>query len=142
MGLTLALVGCGAMGSALLKGWLTLPDSESRFKKIWVIAPHKEKVKPFLKDSRVEWVDSPDSLSHTPDVIVFAVKPYHLEEILPHYRRFKSLILSVAAGKSLSFYEKILSSEQVIVRAMPNPPFRFIRVLLRFLQAKPFLLSK
>lgn len=113
---SLVLVGCGGMGSALLKGWLTLP--ECHFKNFWVVAPHREKVEPFLEDPRVQWFLSPDQLPDHPDVIVFAVKPFILEQILSAYQSFQSLFISVAAGKPLSFYP----SHQSIVRVMPNIP--------------------
>lgn len=122
MTLTLALVGCGAMGSALLKGWLTLPDSKNCFKNLWVIAPHREKVAPFLSDERVQWFRSPDQLPKTPDLMVFAVKPSRLGEVLPAYKPFKTLMVSVAAGKPISFYETYLSQKATLVRAMPNLP--------------------
>lgn len=118
--LTLALVGCGAMGSALLKGWLALPDS--RFKTIWVIAPHREKVEPFLSDFRVQWLASPEDLPDTPDIIVFAVKPSLLQDILPLYSTFHSIVVSVASGKSLSFYETLLPAASLMIRVMPNLP--------------------
>lgn len=120
MALKIALVGCGAMGSALLKGWLTLADSFERFEKLWVIAPHRENVEPFLTDERVQWLASPENLEQTPDIVLFAVKPYLLNEILPAYKSLKSLFISVASGKSLDFYQGILSAP--IVRAMPNTP--------------------
>lgn len=108
------------MGSALLKGWLSLP--ESHFKTIWVIAPHREKVEPFISDARVQWLVSPEDLPHTPDIIVFAVKPSLLQDILPLYSNFNSIVVSVASGKSLSFYEALLPSASLIIRAMPNLP--------------------
>ncbi|OJW53326.1 MAG: pyrroline-5-carboxylate reductase [Alphaproteobacteria bacterium 41-28] len=122
MGLSLALVGCGAMGSALLKGWLTLSDSQTRFKAFWVIAPHRANVEPFLEDPRVQWVSSPQELPEDPDIIVFAVKPFIMEEILPLYKAFHSLFITVATGKSLAFYEKFLSPPHSLIRAMPNTP--------------------
>ena len=122
MGLTLALVGCGAMGSALLKGWLTLPDSRKRFKAFWVIAPHREKVEPYMGDSRVQWFSSPQHLPQSPDILVFAIKPILLADVLPLYKSFNSIVVSVAAGKSLSFYEKAFPSSPLIIRAMPNIP--------------------
>jgi pyrroline-5-carboxylate reductase len=115
--LKLALVGCGAMGSALLRGWLSL----TYFDTVWVIAPHRNKVEPFLGDPRVHWLVSPDQLPETPDLILFAVKPSLLEEILPLYRSFNSLIISVAAGKAVSFYERHFLTHPII-RAMPNIP--------------------
>jgi pyrroline-5-carboxylate reductase len=122
MGLTVALVGCGAMGSALLKGWLTLPNTQSSFESLWVIAPHRKNVEPFFSDSRVQWLLSPKDLPSSPDVIIFAVKPFLLEEILPNYSSFDSLFVSVVAGKPLKVYETLLSPTLPILRAMPNTP--------------------
>jgi pyrroline-5-carboxylate reductase len=122
MALKIALVGCGAMGSALLQGWLSLTDSLERFEKFWVIAPHREKVEPFLTDARVEWLSAPEQLHQIPDILFFAVKPYILEEILPSYASYNCLFISIAAGKSLSFYQKILSPSCHLIRAMPNTP--------------------
>jgi pyrroline-5-carboxylate reductase len=121
-GISLALVGCGAMGSALLKGWLTLPDSKTRFVSFWIIAPHREKVEPFLGDPRVKWFSSPQELPQDPDVIIFAVKPFTMEDILPLYKPFNSLFITLVAGKSLAFYEKYLSLPFSLIRAMPNTP--------------------
>jgi pyrroline-5-carboxylate reductase len=122
MGLKIALVGCGAMGSALLKGWLTLADSKARFKSFWVINPHREKVDPFLKDSRVRWFSNPSELPRSPDIILFAVKPNLLEDILPLYKSFESLFISVVTGKSLDFMVRHLFPAVPLVRAMPNTP--------------------
>lgn len=133
MGLSIALVGCGAMGSALLKGWLTLPDTKERFSNFWVIAPHREKVQPFLKDSRVEWISSPEHLPQTPDLILFAVKPYHLEDIVLHYKFLDTLFISVVSGKPLSFYETYLSPSSSLVRAMPNTPLSIHQGVVAFL---------
>lgn len=118
--LKIALVGCGAMGAALLKGWLSL----DHFETFWVITPHKESVDPFLEDLRVHWLTSPQDLPQTPDLIVFAVKPFLLEEIIPLYQSFKTLILSVAAGKPLSFYETYFP-DSPLFRVMPNLPVAF-----------------
>lgn len=122
MGLNLALVGCGGIGSALLKGWLTLSNSVESFSSFWIINPHREKVASFLNDKRVQWFSSPHELPHSPDVIVFAVKPFILHEILPLYISFDSFIVSVASGKPLSFYETIFTSSRPILRVMPNTP--------------------
>lgn len=137
MALSLALVGCGAMGSALLKGWMTIPDSKDIFKDLWVIAPHREKVEPFLGDSRVQWFPSPDQLPRSPDLILFAVKPFQLEDVLPFYKDFPSLCVSVATGKPLSFYKTYLTSSSLILRLMPNTPVAIHKGVLAFYGGKP-----
>lgn len=129
--LNISLVGCGAMGSSLLKGWLSFPY----FKNFWVITPHRESVAPFLDDLRVYWLSSPKDLPQHPDVIVFAVKPSLLKELLPLYQSFKALIISVAAGKPLSFYETHFP-KSAIIRAMPNLPVAFHQGVLGLLANK------
>ena len=108
---SLLLVGCGNMGGALLARWKEkLPDV-----KIDVVEPRGE----FFHDL----ASLPASAK--PDVILFAVKPQSLAEILPAYKtrfRIAPLYLSIAAGKTISFFEKHLGVDARIIRAMPNTP--------------------
>ncbi len=136
MGVSLALVGCGAMGSALLKGWLTLPNSKVDFKEFWVVAPHRKKVEPFLDDPRVHWVSSPEQLPGTLDGIVFAVKPDDLEAIVTLYRSFAALFISVATGKPIEFYENLLSTPLSFIRALPNTPVQIHKGVIGLLANK------
>lgn len=58
----------------------------------------------------------------TKKIIILAIKPQQLTEFLATFHsEFKedSIIISIAAGKSISFYESFLQS-QAIVRVMPN----------------------
>ena len=102
---SLLLVGCGNMGGAML----------ARF---------REKMPANISEFLV--VNSKDALPETtPDIIVFAVKPQKLAEILPEYKaRFgvKPLYISIAAGKTLAFFEGYLGADAVVVRTMPNTP--------------------
>jgi pyrroline-5-carboxylate reductase len=48
-----------------------------------------------------------------------------MDEALPAYRRFarpETLFLSIAAGKTIGYFERQLGGEAAIVRAMPNTP--------------------
>ena len=57
------------------------------------------------------------------DVVILAVKPQGLPDILPEIAgRLKDtqLLISIAAGKGLSYYEESLSSEVPVIRVMPN----------------------
>lgn len=118
-GLKICLVGCGAMGAALLKGWL---GSYLSLEKVVVIAPHRTTVDPFLQDHRVEYISHPKDLPFIPDVFVFAVKPQIMPDLVPLYEEHiqGALILSIAAGLSLDFYQKF--SRGAVIRAMPNTP--------------------
>ncbi len=71
-------------------------------------------------------VRSKDALPETtPDIVVFAVKPQNLAEILPIYKaRFgaKPLYISIAAGKSIAFFAEHLGADARVIRTMPNTP--------------------
>ena len=59
------------------------------------------------------------------DAVVLAVKPQQLEGTLPQYRNAaegRGVFLSIAAGKSLAFYEDVLGADAAVVRGMPNTP--------------------
>lgn len=113
------MVGCGAMGAALLKGWL---GSYLFLEKVVVIAPQRSSVEPFMQDHRVEYINDPKDLPFKPDVFVFAVKPQIMAELVPFYKDHiqGALILSIAAGLSLDFYQHF--SNGSVIRAMPNTP--------------------
>ncbi|MDX2073705.1 MAG: pyrroline-5-carboxylate reductase [Alphaproteobacteria bacterium] len=117
---SLLLIGCGNMGSALLKIWRV---------KTGILAMPIRVVEPNAVESHpnVSWAKQISELPENflPDIIVLAVKPNQLEEILPPlFQKFgnRSIYLSIAAGKPISFYEQHLGKEAPVVRAMPNTP--------------------
>lgn len=60
-----------------------------------------------------------------PATVVLAVKPQSMDAALPAYARFAGpgcLFLSIAAGKTIGYFEKHLGTKAAIVRAMPNTP--------------------
>lgn len=116
--LPLLLVGYGKMGACLLTRWLDnrppgIGECRAVTRQALPGAPA------FLSD--LESLPA----GFMPGVIVLSVKPKQLAELLPLYRaRFGNapLYLSVAAGKTLSFYARHLGSDARVVRAMPNTP--------------------
>jgi pyrroline-5-carboxylate reductase len=117
------LVGCGRMGNALLGGWL---DRGFAPGDIRVVEP-VESSTGFAQERGVA-VHADASVLHadfSPAVIVFAVKPQSMDEVAPAYRRFAvggSLFLSIAAGKTIGYFENILGRDAAVCRAMPNTP--------------------
>jgi pyrroline-5-carboxylate reductase len=115
------LVGCGNMGRALVKGWLADGRPAER---IQVVDPSPDAAQAAL-DLGVKSITDIATAESPVDIVIFAVKPQQLETIVPHYRDLAdagTLILSIAAGKPISFYERILGDAAAIVRAMPNTP--------------------
>ena len=113
------------MGSALLAGWLDqgLPGSAVK-----VVEPHRSApVMAGFLERGVSIIGSVEALDPNakPDVILFAIKPQAINEIVPTYRRFiqnAPVFLSVAAGCTISLLEALLGGSPAIVRCMPNTP--------------------
>lgn len=104
------LVGAGKMGSAMLRRW----HDQRLADDILVIDTARNMKSP---------ADLPGDF--TPEVIVFAVKPQTLPDILPDYKKFTdagALVISVAAGRTTGFFKKYLGDNAAIVRTMPNTP--------------------
>ncbi|MEM7442099.1 MAG: pyrroline-5-carboxylate reductase [Pseudomonadota bacterium] len=114
----LLLVGCGKMGSALLNGWL----SSGMVEHVDVVEPNPDHIP---DDYRVRHVPDIAGLADLPDVVVLAVKPQYMDEAIVQYRRFvrpECVFLSIAAGKTLGYFQKSLGEHAAIVRVMPNTP--------------------
>ena len=119
----LLLIGCGKMGGAMLSGWL-----ESGVTAAGVVA-----VDPFAKADGIladravalypDAAALPDDLN--PEVVVLAVKPQQMDDMIGDYVRFAgpdTLFLSIAAGKTIPWFESHLGKGAAVVRAMPNTP--------------------
>ena len=115
------LVGCGKMGSAMLHGWLAAGLQAAN---AFVLEPGPTAGVP----RTVSWVLDPSKLPAdlAPDVTVLAVKPQMMDaaapEIRPFVERGRGLVLPVAAGKTISTYERYFGADTPVVRSMPNTP--------------------
>lgn len=121
---TLLLAGCGKMGSALLEGWL---ERGVRPQDVTIVDPNTDITDTLKATHGVNTAGSTDELSHdlSPDVVMLAVKPQVMDDVLPDYTRFVgkgSVFLSIAAGKTIGYFEDRLGPDAVIIRAMPNTP--------------------
>jgi pyrroline-5-carboxylate reductase len=119
---TIILVGCGQMGSAMLRGWLR-GNAAGRF----VVIEPAGSPPDLAGGAGTEWHRTPDEAAAdlVPDAVVFAVKPQVFDELLPAYRRWvrpETLFLSIAAGKTITGIARHLGGEAAIIRCMPNTP--------------------
>ena len=100
----MVLVGCGKMGGALLRGWLSrgVPGKD-----VFVIDPAPrdlEDVQAHGVTVVTEFAKLPTGLR--PGIILLAIKPQFMDEALPAYRRFAdqgAVFLSIAAGKTVAY---------------------------------------
>jgi len=117
----LVLVGCGQMGSAMLRGWFA-SDAAREF----IVVEPAGLPTTFAGNSAISFHRATGDLSAepAPDAVVFAVKPQIIDDLLPAYRRFvqpQTLFLSIAAGKTIAGLARRLG-DAAIVRVMPNTP--------------------
>ena len=112
----IVIVGCGKMGSALLKGWLAegLDPNE-----ITIIDPNPSDwlIKQTVRLNK--------TLPINPSIVLIAVKPQVMPDVVPKLKKLgnsKTLFISIAAGTSISYFQRILGNQTPIVRAMPNTP--------------------
>jgi pyrroline-5-carboxylate reductase len=117
----LVLVGCGKMGTALLRGWVAAGVASS-----CVVVEPTGVPAGFGSAAEILWYSSPQELPAglRPDAVVFAVKPQSADEVVANYRSWagpETLFVSIVAGKTLSGLARRLG-RAAIVRTMPNTP--------------------
>lgn len=105
----------------MLRGWLregTLDANDCI-----IVSRNAEKVAEFTKMGVAHYSHIPSDCG--PEIVLLAVKPYTLAEVLPACRALVSpntVFVSVAAGKSLAFFAQQLGQEAAVIRTMPNTP--------------------
>lgn len=120
----LILVGCGKMGGALLRGWL---DGGFAAEDVIVVEPSRASLGNLAEVGGLTIVDSAADLPRElrPRIVVLAVKPQVMDEAAPPYRDVAvtgTVVLSIAAGKTIDYFEDIFGRAAGVVRAMPNTP--------------------
>jgi pyrroline-5-carboxylate reductase len=116
----LLLVGAGKMGGALLEGWLRQGlDPASVFIQDPALSPETAS----LAARHGIAADTAPDLPRAPSVILLAVKPDLAPKLLPEIEPLigeQSVVLSIAAGRTLEGLSRHLPPGTAIVRAMPN----------------------
>jgi pyrroline-5-carboxylate reductase len=119
----LLLIGCGKMGGAMLRGWLR---RGVRAADVAVVEPYAAALTDLAGQGVTVVGDAaqlPAALA--PSVVVVAVKPQMMDAAISALTRFVrpgTVFLSIAAGKTIGYFERQLSGSAAIVRSMPNTP--------------------
>tara|TARA_B100000508_G_scaffold75230_1_gene58557 strand:- start:1859 stop:2650 length:792 start_codon:yes stop_codon:yes gene_type:complete len=116
----IAIIGCGNLGSSIIEGLL-----EKGIDPKFITATRRDisKLKQ-LQDKGVNCTTDNRSAVANADVLIFALKPYTILEVLsslkPQLDPEKQIIVSLASGVNISELEHTLSPNHQIFRAMPN----------------------
>ena len=117
------ILGIGAMGSALAKGWIASKMLSAS--NITAVDVDPEKCKKASKQLKIKAVTDPSKALKGAGVILLAVKPQQMKELLnqagPLFPK-KALVVSIAAGVSTEQIERGLPQGCPVVRVMPNTP--------------------
>ena len=117
------LVGCGKMGSALLAGWI---ERGLKPESIAVVEPGAANAEAARRLGVAVATDIgriPQGFA--PEMVVIALKPQSTDTGVPPYRPFAeqgAAFLSIAAGRPIAYFERLLGSRAQVLRAMPNTP--------------------
>ncbi len=119
--LKIVFVGGGNMAQALIGG---LAGKLTAANNIHVIDVVPETLARLAKDVGVTTAAGPTEALASADVIVLAVKPQQMREVVASVKPFvkSQLILSIAAGIRAADLSRWLGGHQAIVRTMPNTP--------------------
>ncbi len=118
----IGIIGGGQMAEALIKGFLErqLFSSEN----IWVSEPILERREYLMRNYSVKVTPSNCEVVENQELILLAVKPQVMVEVLEEIKfkidPEKHLIITIAAGLPISFYEKRLPLKTRLIRVMPN----------------------
>ncbi|MBP7252544.1 MAG: pyrroline-5-carboxylate reductase [Alphaproteobacteria bacterium] len=113
----LLLVGCGHLGQTMLRRWLVQnPDLNCT-----IIKPSPLPAE--FTGKNLAWHTTLPADAPQPDIILYAVRPQQLADVLPAYRNLavQALNISVAAGWPLAKFTPHLGAVR-LVRTMPNLP--------------------
>lgn len=119
----IGMIGCGKMGTILLKGILSRQLATEG--QIVVADVVKERLEEIHEAYPLVIRENNQNLIRQVDILILAVKPQNLSELLDEIADCVSsrhLVISIAAGISTSFIEKHLAKPIRVIRAMPNTP--------------------
>ncbi|WP_296138143.1 pyrroline-5-carboxylate reductase [uncultured Tessaracoccus sp.] len=112
----LAIVGAGAMGGALLRGWLAAGTDPAE---VLVVEPDEGRARTLVDELGVRIGSLADAGSA--GTVVVAVKPKQVEAVLRELTPAPgTVVVSIAAGVTLARLEDAVPDGTPVVRVMPN----------------------
>lgn len=118
----LGFIGCGNMATAILNG--VVKSQYVNGAEICVFDTCEEKANELKVSLGVEVLTSATEVAEKAQVVVLAVKPQVFHEVLPQIKDALSennnALVSIGAGKTISYLCSFLESNTPVIRVMPN----------------------
>ena len=120
--MNLGIIGCGKMGSALIKG--AIKENAIDGQKVMVIDLVPELAQKLSNDIGATVAKTNDDLIKNSDAILLCVKPQDMISLTDSFNKERSskLFISIAAGIKIDDLEKSLKNDDRVIRVMPNTP--------------------
>lgn len=121
-GVRIAVLGAGNMGQALVRG---LVDKSVYPQYITVYDPDPKKIALLKKDANIRVAKTSRQAVSLADVVILAVKPQILPEVCAEVASglpAGALVVSIAAGVTISGIERHFKKSLSVIRVMPNMP--------------------
>ena len=119
----IGFIGCGNMGSAMVGGLVNSGFSSPS--NIIVSTRTEESAKLIQEKYNVNVTTNNEDVVKNSDVIFLAVKPNMYAKVIDELRKEslqEKLIITIAAGITISDMEALISDKARIIRTMPNTP--------------------
>ena len=121
----ITLIGCGKMGSAMLRGWLADDDLQADFAIVEPFHDHLGWTAAYGNVSRYDSIEACAAVGRAALIVVLAVKPQMMEEAIAGLGSLAGPdtgYLSIAAGIPTAWFHDRLGDQAVVLRSMPNTP--------------------
>lgn len=119
----IGFIGAGNMGSAMIGGILNASFATSG--QIIASAHSPATLEKMKSKFSIETTLSNETVAERSDILFLAVKPNKFDEVIPQiseHIKGSCIVVSIAAGKTLTAIEDTFGKKIKLVRAMPNTP--------------------
>jgi pyrroline-5-carboxylate reductase len=119
----LGFIGGGQMAEALIKGIISAGVYISS--QLYIYEPNAERSAYMHDQYGIGIATTLEELLQKCNSIIFAVKPQIIQHVVYQVKKhygMNHLLITIAAGVPLSFYESILGKRTKLIRVMPNTP--------------------
>ena len=117
----IGFIGVGVMGSSIIKSLLMKSITSDQ---ICIADKSPEKLEQLKSQYQIEAKEIA-AIGKSCNVIFLAVKPQDLADVLNELKQTiqpETVVISIAAGKTIKFIEDQLQTNNPVIRAMPNTP--------------------
>ena len=119
----LGFIGCGNMGKAMIHG--VLASGKAQASDILASAKTESSREKNAAELEIRLTADNKSVAEFADILFLAVKPQYYEEVIAEIKDTVSddeIIVSIAPGKSLSWFDEMFGKSLKVIRTMPNTP--------------------